>query len=261
MGEKRDAMELIVLGSGCGIPSLQRGPSGHLVIVGEEPLLFDSGTGTLLRLLQCGVHYTRLRHVFFTHTHSDHTADLVPLIQALRVTPHFRRTETLHLYGPEGFGMFLEALAQAYGRWLVTPEFPLQIHELGQERLEFPNWTIETRPMAHPRGAIGYRISDNDGRSIVYSGDTDICPEIIELAQHADVLLLECSFADEQKVPGHLTPTEAAQIARQAGCNRVILTHLYPPYEELERQIEQRFQQWHPSGTVTAAHDLMRVKL
>ncbi len=261
MGEKRDAMQLIVLGSGCGIPSLQRGASGHLVIVEQEPLLFDSGTGTLTRLLQCGIHYTQLRHVFYTHTHSDHTAELVPLIQALRTTPHYHRAEPLHLYGPAGFGLFLDALAQAFGTWLLEPGFPLHVHELNQHRLEFPHWCIETRPMAHHRAAIGYRISDEGGRSIVYSGDTEFCTEIVELAQHADLLLLECSFTDEQKVSGHLTPTGAAQIAAQASCPRVILTHLYPPYAELERQIEQRFAQWHPTGTAYIAQDLFRIEL
>ncbi|MDZ7264042.1 MAG: MBL fold metallo-hydrolase [candidate division KSB1 bacterium] len=254
-------MELIVLGSGCGIPSLQRGAPGHLVLVEQEPLLFDSGSGTLVRLLQYGVHYTRLRHVFYTHPHSDHTADLVPLIQALRTTPHYQRTESLHLYGPKGLRQFLEDLAQAFGAWLIAPGFPLQIHELSQDRLEFSHWTIESQPVAHHRSAIGYRVSGKDGRSIVYSGDTDFCPEIIELARQTDLLLLECSFADDQKVAGHLTPTEAAQIAAQAGCKQVILTHLYPPYDELERQIVQRFKQWHPTATVTAAQDLMRIRL
>lgn len=253
-------MELIVLGSGCGIPSLQRGSPGYLIIIDHEPILFDSGSGTLSRLLNFGIDYTQLNFVFYTHTHSDHSADLIPLIQALRTTPNYQRQQILNLYGPEGFTSFLKSLAQAFGPWLLAPDFPLQIHELNRDRLQFSGWTIESIPMQHSRSAIGYRIESRDGRSIAYSGDTDFCPEIIELANQADVLILECSFPESEKVAGHLTPGEAAKIAALSGCKHIILTHFYPPYEKIESEIKAEFHDTF-RGKVSIAHDSMRLKI
>jgi ribonuclease BN (tRNA processing enzyme) len=252
-------MELTILGSGCGIPSLQRGAPGHLIQIDNEPLLFDSGSGTLLRLLNVGIDYKKLNHVFYTHTHSDHTADLIPLIQALRTTPNYKRAEKFHVYGPEGFKNFLLILTQAFGTWLLDPSFPVEIHELNRGKLNFSNWSVKIIPVQHSQAAIAYRVESKNGYSIVYSGDTDYCPEIIELAKRADVLILECSFPDNRKMKGHLTPSEAAEIAKQAECGQLILTHLYPPVDELEAEIQSKGHKIF-SGKISIARDYMKLK-
>ncbi len=251
-------MELTILGSGTGIPSLQRSASGYLIQIDDEPLLFDSGSGTLVRLLKVGIDYKQLHHVFYTHTHSDHTADLIPLIQALRTTPNYKRTEKLSLYGPAGFTNFLKILVQAFGEWLLDPSFPLEIHELNRDQIQFSNWSVKTIPVKHSKAAIAYRIESNAGSSIVYSGDTDYCPEIIELAKDADVLILECSFPDHYKIKGHLTPSEAAEIAEQAQCQHLILTHLHPPLAELEADIQSKCPKIF-GGKISIAQDYMKI--
>lgn len=251
-------MELTILGSGTGIPSLQRGSSGYLIKIENEPLLFDSGSGTLLRLLKVGVDYKQLNHVFYTHTHSDHTADLIPLIQALRTTPNYKRKEKLYIYGPVGFTNFLKILVQAFGEWLLDPSFPVVIHELNKDQLKFTNWSVKTIPVQHIQAAIAYRVESKDGHSIVYSGDTDYCPEIVELAKGADVLILECSFPDNKKFNGHLTPSEAAEIAEKSKCKHLILTHLYPPVEELEADIQSKCHKIF-SGKISIAQDYMKL--
>jgi len=253
-------MEISFLGSGTGIPSLEKSAPGILIKIGTEPLLFDCGSGTLTRLLLAGVVYTDLNHVFFTHTHSDHTADLIPLIQALRTTPHYQRTSELHLYGPSSFTMFMEILSQAYGQWVMTPEFPLTIHEFLSDQFTTTLFQIQTAPMRHSRAAIGYRIEDGHGATIVYSGDTEICQEIVDLAHHADILILECSFTDDHPVPGHLTPTAAATIAARAGCRHLVLTHLYPPFDKIEAEILTRCKT-HFHGEISIARDFLRITL
>ena len=240
------------------MPSAERGAAGHIIVIDNEPLLFDSGPGTLYRLLNAGFDYKSLNHLFYTHTHPDHISDLIPLIQGLRITPGYHRKEKLTLYGPEGLSEFLNILAQAYGSWILEPYHPFEIRELSRDELRFRGWTIKTRPMQHSRLAIAYRIETGHGRSIVYSGDTDYCTEIIELAQNADILVLECSFPDEKKVPGHLTPSEAATIAAEAGCSHLVLVHLYPPYPVLINEISNKCHQIF-GGKISIAHDNMKI--
>ena len=253
-------MELTILGSGCGIPSLERSAPGILIQINDQPLLFDSGPGTLVRLLKAGVDYKNLEHVFYTHTHSDHSADLVPLIQALWTTPDFKRIKPLHLYGPTSFEKFLENLSQAFGSWVIAPSFPLFIHELQRDKLEFADFTVECRPMKHSKFSIGYRIESNAGNSIVYSGDTDYNDEISELAKNADVLILECSFSEKRKVAGHLIPGEAAKIAKLSNCKQLILTHFYPPYEDVETEINNIIPKIY-KGEFSIAHDLFKLNV
>jgi len=76
--------------------------------------------------------------------------------------------------------------------------------------------------------SIGFRIESHDNKTLTYSGDTDYCDGIIRLARKVNTLILECSFPDDQKVEGHLTPQLCARIACESQCERLILSHFYP---------------------------------
>jgi ribonuclease BN (tRNA processing enzyme) len=117
---------------------------------------------------------------------------------------------------------------------------------------------ILSKPMAHMSESVGYRIELKNGKSIAVSGDTDYCENLIDLASGVDLLVLECSFPDEKKVEGHLTPTLAGKIASESGCKRLLLTHFYPICDQ--HDILQRCRQvFH--GEVILAEDLMRIEI
>ena len=95
-------MELIILGSGTGIPSLTRGSPAALVTAGDTSVLLDSGSGTLQRLLQAGMTYKDVDDILYSHIHPDHVADLVPLIFACKYKEEPREKDLLIL-GGKGF--------------------------------------------------------------------------------------------------------------------------------------------------------------
>ncbi|MEL7408749.1 MAG: ribonuclease Z [Cyanobacteria bacterium J06558_2] len=72
------------------------------------------------------------------------------------------------------------------------------------------------------------------GRKVVYCTDTVFCDNAVELAQDADVLIHEATFAhqDAQMAfeKGHSTTTMAAQVALLAGVKQLFLTHFSPRY-------------------------------
>ena len=67
--------------------------------------------------------------------------------------------------------------------------------------------------MAHNPESVAYRIT-GPGGLLVYSGDTDRCDSLVELARAADVLICESAFPDEMKVAGHLCPARPATSPR-----------------------------------------------
>lgn len=73
------------------------------------------------------------------------------------------------------------------------------------------------------------------GRKVVYCCDTIYCQNAITLAQNADVLVHEATYAaadlDLAVRGGHSTATQAAQVAQQAGAGALIMTHFSPRYE------------------------------
>jgi ribonuclease Z len=75
---------------------------------------------------------------------------------------------------------------------------------------------------------------DQMGRSIVYCTDTVFCAGAIELAQGADLLIHEATFAHQDAEMAfqrlHSTSTMAAQVALAAGVKQLVLTHFSPRY-------------------------------
>lgn len=72
------------------------------------------------------------------------------------------------------------------------------------------------------------------GRKFVYCTDTIYCDSAVELAQGADVLIHEATFAHQDAQMAfdrlHSTSTMAAQVALAAGVKELIISHFSPRY-------------------------------
>jgi len=220
-------------------------------------ILIDSGSGTLRKMLEVGVTYRDIDLILYTHIHPDHVADLVPIIFATKYADVPREKELLCIGGP-GFESYFEKLKKVYGHWIDPESYKLTIKEISQESLLYRDLKILSKSMAHISESVGYRIEFKDGKSMTVSGDTDYCQNIVDLAYEADILILECSFPEEKKVEGHLTPSLAGRIASGSHCRKLMLYHLYPICDQYDilTQCRQSYR-----GEVLLAEDLMKVKI
>jgi ribonuclease BN (tRNA processing enzyme) len=251
--------EITLLGTGSCVPSLKRGSPGLAVEVCEDSILIDGGSGTLRALLKAGLDYRTISHLLYTHVHPDHTGDLVPFLLATRYTPGFARTQDLRIWGPPGFRDFFRILTSAYPFSLEGDDYEIEVSEVGTFPQEEQGWRFSSRTLRHPALNAGYRIEVPDlGRTLVVTGDTEYCPELVELAKDADLLICECSFPDDQKAEGHLTPSEVGRAAEEAGVRRLILTHLYPACDR--EDIIAPCRKYY-GGPVEKGEDLMRISL
>jgi ribonuclease BN (tRNA processing enzyme) len=224
-------MNVIVLGSGTAIPSNDRGSPSLAVVIEGRPILFDIGPGTLRQLTRAGIDYEQIERVFLTHFHPDHTADLVQLLFASRNPAVLRRRRSFVVTGPPGTGRLIASLQGAYPDWLRLPPEIMGIEELDMGknvRRDYGNFTVITTPTNHTPHSLAYRVEDREGKAVVYSGDTGFCDSVVELAQGADLLVLESSFPDGEECDGHLTPSLAGRMAGLAGVERLVLIHFYP---------------------------------
>lgn len=250
-------MDLLILGSGTAALQAERGPSGYYLTIAGKNILLDGGSGTLLKLQKSGISYKDIDQIFYTHLHPDHTIDLVPFLFATKNTPGFSRTKKLELFGPIGFKDFFHKLVELFGQSMLEVDYKISLTELAETSQGFKDYSVKSAFMRHSENAIGYRF-EADGKVLAYSGDTALCDGILTLAEQADVLVLEGSFPDDNRVEGHLTYSEAALIASKAGVQKLILTHIYPPFDEAEilNIVQNKF-----TGEVTLARDFMRVNI
>ncbi len=227
-------MELIVIGSGTGVPSMRRGSPCLAVRAAGRLMVLDLGSGSLRALLRHGLDFSTIDVLALSHLHPDHVGDLIPFFFATRYALGYNRREPFLLLAARGFARFHQRLKEAFGEWVEPPPGLMNLHELapdGREAVQDDGLVIRTAPTNHTEGSLAYRV-EAEGRSLVYSGDTDVSDSLLDLSRGADLLVLEA--ANPAKVPGHLTPGEAGALAARAGVARLLLTHFYPPCDEVD---------------------------
>ncbi|MHC1611209.1 MAG: ribonuclease Z [Candidatus Methanospirareceae archaeon] len=103
------------------------------------------------------------------------------------------------------------------------------------------------------------------GRKIVYTGDTRPCESVVEASRGADLLIHESSMSEEVKQYAieymHSTALEAAEVAREAGVRRLILTHISARYSDLESAMRLEEEAKSVFENVEVAKELMSMEI
>ncbi len=253
-----DNIHITILGSGTCVPSLRRSSCAFLLEVADQKLLFDLGVGTIHRLLARGVALCEITHIFLSHFHPDHSAELVPFLFSSKYGG-FPERGPLTLIAGTGLQQFYRGLQAVYGKWIEWAPELLHFYEVIPDSGLLPvfdGFTLAAKPVQHNPESLAFRITSRRGKSVVYSGDTDEDPGLIEIADQTDLFICECAFPDELKVPGHLTPARAGDIASRAGVKQLVLTHFYPVCDQtdIRRQCRTTYK-----GPLILATDLLEL--
>jgi ribonuclease BN (tRNA processing enzyme) len=225
-------MDIDVLGVCAAYPAACDACSGYLVTSGQIRLLVDCGPGVMGNLPRVSSYFD-LSGILISHLHSDHYLDLHPLRYAL----------TYSIYRPEGFmpipllmppgeytRMFSGALddQEKFNQVFSSEDMSIPRH------FDEGKLTIDFALMKHPLQSFAVRITDSQGKKLVYSGDTAYNETLIELAQDADLFLCEATLQNQYAHlagNGHLTAAQAGDVARQARVKKLVLTHIWPEYD------------------------------
>lgn len=218
-------MRLTILGCAGTFPGPGNPCSSYLIESQGYRLLVDAGNGSTGTLqASCGL--LGIDAAVISHLHGDHFVDLITYTYARSYHPKGRPPPLL-TYGPRGLPRALQGL---FGRPSEsTLRQAYEFRELSPGPLCLGPFQLRLARMNHPVETYGMRISDGD-RTLAYSADTGVCPELVELARGADTLLCEASYLDGEDNPSdvHLTGRQAGEHAARAGVGRLVLTHLVP---------------------------------
>lgn len=252
-------MKLTVLGAGTIAPDPKHTQSGYLLEgKGFSPLLFDCGAGKILRLLGLGINAWTLERIFLSHFHLDHIAE-VPSILFSKINPFLEGNADLTIYGPSEMSELKKKIGTFYEKMMTSDLYQLEFKDFPREEgLTEGPLKISAYPMNHFIETFGYRV-EGEGKVFAYSGDTDVCSEAVDLGRDADLFVLECSLPSALKLSGHLTPREAGEIAAQARCKHLLLSHFYPQVlldpKQIKREVRENY-----SGKLSLAEDLKVVE-
>jgi ribonuclease BN (tRNA processing enzyme) len=244
-------MKLTVVGCSGSLSGPESPASSYLV---QAP--FDNRTFSLL--LDCGpgamgalYRYLDPREVDaigLSHLHADHCLDLCGYHVAACYSPDApwpRRP----IYAPTDSAAHLARACEVPGEDGEVSESSPSIAEHLDWRIWQPSqpigpFIVRTVRVEHPVEAYAIRVDQDTpgGGSLVYSGDTGPTDALVQLANGADLLLVESAFLDGSDNPPkmHLSGSQAAAIATASAVKTVVLTHIPPWYKPEDVLAEAR---------------------
>ena len=282
-----------ILGAGTPTPTPERFGSSFALEIGNDQIMIDCGPAATHKLVKAGLWPTNIDYLFFTHHHFDHDIDY-PCFLLCRWDQSTGKENMLKVFGPnltekittgildESDGLFAHdwiarvnhPLSQKVhtNRGGSLPRKPPQVEatDIGPGLVfETSKWSVKSAPAKHVQpylDSLAYRF-DTPGGSVVFTGDTEPCDPVIELAQNADLML--CMCWDEQsnmningESEGQCGTTGAAEMAQKANVKKLALVHIGPNLSDptvmnsARSEVENIF-----SGEIIFANELDKINL
>ncbi len=242
-----------ILGAGTPTPTPERFGSAYVVETGDDLVMFDCGPAATHKLVKSGLFPTDVDHLFFTHHHFDHDADY-PCFLLCRWDQSNGSENLLKVRGPALTEKITEGIIGEDGvfahDWKARVGFATS-QRIFENRggtlprpapvvdvLETDNWVVRSAYAKHVQpflDSLAYRITTETG-DVVITGDTEPCESVIDLAKDAKALLSMCwdhqsDMEDDGEGTGQCGTTGAAQMARDAGVEKLVLVHRGPGLE------------------------------
>ena len=205
--------------------------------------------------------WPNLDAIWISHFHLDHMGGLAPFLFGCRWAPQVQsRTRPLRIFGPNGLRRIIEAMNDSNNYKLFQQAFPVEIVEVGPgDDFEInPGLVANTFSTPHTEESLALRLKAEDSKLFVYTSDTGFSEDLIPFAKDADLLLMECSYRRNKPVKKHLELVEAMNLARACAPKRVVLTHLYPEWDDVDLVAEAQLL-W--SGETIEAKDGLRLEI
>jgi ribonuclease BN (tRNA processing enzyme) len=225
---------LTVLGGSAASVSTSQGCSGFLVTTNDTMIVLDLGPGTLQELRK-HANFRTLDALVLSHLHIDHMLDLLALRFALSYNP-IKPPRKLNLWLPPCGLEFFGRMAELFASSEDPASYFTNVFELGEYdpegHLEIGHLTLSFHPTVHyiPCWAIRVRPESGEG-DLVYTADYGPSSGLDGFAHDASVLLSEATSPEptieDRSLSGHVTVTEAAELANAAQATTLILTHMY----------------------------------
>ena len=252
--------DIHIIGAGTPNPTPERFGSAYVADVGGDKILVDCGPATTWKLIKAGLSPAEIDTLVFTHHHYDHDVDY-PCFVLNRWGHHdWGDLNPLKVFGPNHTETLTDRILNPeYGAWApdwtsrtqhpaslalyennggILPRRGPDVRPSDIEAgtiIEGDGWKMTTAVAEHFQpflDSLAYRLDTADG-SVVFTGDTQPCDSVENLAKDADVMICMCwDLQDElDKTPlksGQSGTRDAGTMAQRAGVKRLVLSHVEP---------------------------------
>jgi len=220
-------MKLTFLGTSHGVPMTDRFCSSALIEVGEAAYLIDGGAPVADLLIRRGIPFSKIRAVFTTHIHSDHT---IGLLSFMSLSNWYYKDASYDLYMTEQAGI------DAFRNVILTTDKVFNEDRIRMKLVtegEFykdEHITVRAFPTLHMNGKFptwSFVIDSADGKRVVFTGDMHVRDAVdfpqIAKDEPSDAIVCEMAhFGHETVLP----------ILEKCPTKKMLINHIFWKYEE-----------------------------
>ena len=215
-----------LLGTGAAHSNAGRTTTMICVHSDSSTLVIDCGGDAVARMQRVGMDVDTIQALFLTHEHIDHVGGFPLFYKKLWLSG---RRRPLPVYGPAAAIVQAARCFATYDTRAFEGLPPVVWHTINPEAdgavYSDQSWIVHAAPGCHGVPVVGLRItSKSSGGTMTYSSDTSPSEAITNLAHGSALLFHEATGAQ----PGHSTALQAAQTAKDAKAQRLVLVHLPP---------------------------------
>jgi len=287
-----DSISVTLLGTGFPRPLINRFGPSTLVEAGGLQLLFDCGRGTAQRLYQIEPWDTnqgnaeKYDKLFLTHLHSDHTTGIADLWITGNILGRHRNK--LRIWGPRSTEHMMEHLVKAFepdrkvrhearvhrGDPTHSDGLEVEVNEINEGYVYEENgvkvvpFRVNHYDEYSEEPSLGYRV-EYRGRSVVISGDTRFCENLVQYSKGVDLLIhevaagpigVELSPSQRRPLVHHTQPEEAGRVFSMAKPKLAVYYHVIQfqnvTLDEMMARTRNEYD-----GPVLFGEDLMKIEI
>jgi len=225
------------------MPEPERACSSILIESNSRSYLLDAGEGCASSIIRHKVNTDKIKQIFITHTHADHSIGIFMLVQMMHL---LGRKDSLDIYLPEEAVFWFENMFDALYLFPEDLKFRFELKPITKDFIfQDENLTLRTYLNQHllpnnnfiseqnlPNRMESYCFIVNLGnKKIVYSGDIAQKEDIENLIEGVDLLLCEAT---------HIDPEELLALVTRKKVKSTILTHIPEELNIKKDRLEKR---------------------
>ncbi len=178
---------------GCSTTWSDRPTSSYCI---NDNILVDAGEGTFKYYNAAKVDFEKIKYIFITHFHSDHTFAVINHIYNAIWHYNHNEKKVIYIFGPKGVKTYFKNL-----RDIILPEYKdfntdsfIKIREITNfdTKIKIENLEVSFFKLKHENLQDIAYVFDDGKVKVGFSGDCTYTPELDKFVEKANVLYLEC---------------------------------------------------------------------
>lgn len=242
--------ELYFLGTGGSVATIERDNTSFLLRTGSTLVLVDCPGSVIQKIKKLKFSPLQVKSILITHIHPDHVYGLPSFIHNLMLEDYL-----VSIYGSEETIYFCQKLLNLFN--LLNREVKAKIDFIlvkPEEKIKLAD-SLEIKAFRVPHSSSSlafFFFLKEEGKELIYSGDTPVFSFLFQEAEKKDYLIHDCSAPSRFfiKYPSlstmHTHSLELGELAQKFGIKCLIPCHFFGELEfslsEIEEEIRKSYQ-------------------